>query len=177
MNSVINSTDSRYVTILKNISEELNVSQKQNEKKASQTLSGVLFLHKLRIEEMLQSTWVLRRITSTHNHSQRLLNLLLLLLLLPLFFFKERMAMRADHIMSSGNVCTAIKPGSTSMYMCKTHFPEQQGQGMKGKVRKFQLIVSSIQAQAKKISQNHSKTFSPYFLSSLPLFMRVCRPF
>ena len=44
--------------------------------------------------------------------------------------------MLADHIvMSSGCVCTAIKPGSTSVYMCKTHFPQQQGHGMKGKVR------------------------------------------
>lgn len=71
--------------------------------------------------------------------------------------------MLADHIMSSGCVCTAIKPGSTSMYMCKTHFPEQQGQGMKGKVRKFQLILRSIQTQTKKISQSDSSIFSPYF--------------
>lgn len=63
--------------------------------------------------------------------------------------------------MSSGNVCTAIKPGSTSMYMCKTHFPEQQGQGMKGKVGKFQLLVSGIQARVEKMNQNHSKACPP----------------
>lgn len=74
----------------------------------------------------------------------------------------------ATHSMSSGDVCTAIKPGSTSMYMCKTHFLEQQGQGMKGKVGKFQLLVSGIQARAEKMSQNHSKTRSPTF-SSLAL--------
>lgn len=77
--------------------------------------------------------------------------------------------MLADHIMSSGCVCTAIKPGSTSTYMCKTHFPEQQGQGMKGKVRKFQLILGSIQTQTKTISQSDSSTFSPYFLPSCAL--------
>lgn len=45
--------------------------------------------------------------------------------------------MLADHtVMSSGCVRTAIKPGSTSMYMWKTHFPEQQGQGRKRESKK-----------------------------------------
>lgn len=44
--------------------------------------------------------------------------------------------MVADHIvMSSGCVCMAIKPGSTSVYMCKTHFPEQQEKRMKEEER------------------------------------------
>lgn len=38
--------------------------------------------------------------------------------------------MEMDHIvMSSGCVCMAIKPGSTSVYMCKTHFLKQQDWG------------------------------------------------
>ena len=42
------------------------------------------------------------------------------------------MAMEADHIvMSPGCVRMAIKPGSTSLYMWKTHFPEQQDQEMR----------------------------------------------
>lgn len=48
MNSVINRTDGsvfcRYVTILKNISEELNVSQKQNEKSLPNTFRCVIFV-------------------------------------------------------------------------------------------------------------------------------------
>lgn len=67
--------------------------------------------------------------------------------------------------MSSGDVCTAIKPGSTPMYMWKTHFLEQQGQGMKGKVGKFQLLVSRIQAWAEKISQITARLAQPRFIS------------
>lgn len=74
--------------------------------------------------------------------------------------------MLADHIaMSSGCVCTAIKPGSTSMYMCKTHFPEQQGQEMKGKVRKMQSILQSIQTQDTKIRRRDSNPFSIFSFS------------
>lgn len=76
--------------------------------------------------------------------------------------------MLADHIvMSSGCVCTPIKPGSTSMYICKTHFPEQQGQGMKGKVRKMQSILPSIQNQEKKISRSDSSHLSFPSLSQI----------
>lgn len=81
--------------------------------------------------------------------------------------------MLADHIvMSSGCVCTAIKPGSTSTYMCKTHFPEQQGQGMKGKVRKMQSILKSIQTQEKKISGSDSNCFS--VLSLRDRLLQIC---
>lgn len=117
------------------------------------------------LNKCLQFNRVLWWITSSLNRNPRLSDL---------NFLFGKMTMEGDHIaMSFACICMAIKRGSTSMYMCKTHFPEQQDQGVRRKVTKMQSVFQNTETRTKKLLWKRLGLFSVFKSCASPSQYKV----